>query len=106
LRVWEKPVSLGRVRRIDLDGSRWASVDDLFTALLCRLDAPGWHGHNFDALRDSITSDINGVRPPYQIVVRRAETLPPMWRRRFRAVSDIFNDAERERGVDVSFRVG
>lgn len=46
------------------------NAEDFYGAFLEAVGAPPWHGHNFNALRDSIAvGDINAVSPPYDIVV-------------------------------------
>ena len=63
---------------IELDGSRWASRDDLFDDLLAALGAPDWHGRNGDALIDSIgTGDINAVEPPYLLRISGGKHMAP-----------------------------
>lgn len=42
------------MRVIDLDGSGWGRPDDFYDALLPELGAPEWHGHNPNALNDSV----------------------------------------------------
>lgn len=39
-----------------------------YEQFLSQVSAPEWHGHNLDALADSIISgEINGIEPPYTI---------------------------------------
>jgi RNAse (barnase) inhibitor barstar len=53
-----------------LDGARWQTAEDFYDAFLRAVGAPSWHGHNFNALRDSIAvGDVNAVSLPYDIVV-------------------------------------
>jgi RNAse (barnase) inhibitor barstar len=53
---------------ITLDAAGWTKPDDFYSALLPRLQAPNWHGHNLDALWDGMTSgDINGLNPPFAV---------------------------------------
>jgi RNAse (barnase) inhibitor barstar len=53
-----------------LDGARWQTAEDFYEAFLRAVGAPSWHGHNFNALRDSIAvGDINSVSFPYDIIV-------------------------------------
>ena len=53
-----------------LDGARWQTAEDFYDAFLRAVGAPSWHGHNFNALRDSIAvGDINAVSLLYDIVV-------------------------------------
>lgn len=53
---------------IHLDGRSWQSADDFYAAYLRAVGAPEWHGHNLDALWDSLTGgDINQRNPPFRI---------------------------------------
>jgi len=58
-----------RVKKIPIDVSGCRNEGDFYDLLLSGLKAPGWHGRNLDALWDSITSDINGVSPPFLVEV-------------------------------------
>lgn len=91
------------MKEIELDASAWASSDDFFSTLLSELGAPDWHGHNLDALWDSITSDINEVEPPFSIVLRHANHSSEDMTALFAQVSDLFAQARREGGVEVWF---
>ena len=43
--------------------------EDFYSSFLSKLNAPEWHGHNLDALSDSlITGSIHDIEPPYKIV--------------------------------------
>jgi RNAse (barnase) inhibitor barstar len=56
------------VGEIHLDGRSWQSADDFYVAYLRAVGAPEWHGHNRDALWDSLTGgDINQRNPPLRI---------------------------------------
>lgn len=91
---------------IRLDASAWSSADDFYSALLPELGAPSWHGHNLDALWDSLTSDINEGMPPFSVVVRHASHLPPDMAVLFEGVSNVFADARNDRSIDVWFSIG
>jgi RNAse (barnase) inhibitor barstar len=88
---------------IELDASSWSSEDDFYSALLTELGAPGWHGHNLNALWDSLTSDINEVRPPLSVVVQGASHLSTDIQTLFEGVSGLFADARNKCGIDVRF---
>ncbi len=49
----------------------WADIDEegeLYKTLLLQLRAPSWHGHNLEALADSVLSNyINGLRAPFDV---------------------------------------
>jgi RNAse (barnase) inhibitor barstar len=56
------------VDEIHLDGRSWQSVDDFYVAYLRAVGAPEWHGHNLDALWDSLTGgDVNERKLPLRI---------------------------------------
>jgi RNAse (barnase) inhibitor barstar len=56
---------------IVLDGAAWQTADDFYDALLPALGAPPWHGHNLDALNDSIAhGGINSVNTPMRLSIR------------------------------------
>jgi hypothetical protein len=60
---------------IVLNGHDWKTEADFIEAVLAGVDAPPWHGRNYDALRDSfVTGSINGFEPPYDFIIR---WLPP-----------------------------
>lgn len=90
---------------ISLNGAEWRSIDDFFAALLPELGAPSWHGHNLNALYDSLSGGINEVEPPFTLTVRNTESLPPDFVALFSGVADVFADARREFGADVTFIV-
>ena len=55
---------------IHLDGGSWQSADDFYAAYLAAVGAPEWHGHNLDALWDSLTAgDIKQRNPPFRICI-------------------------------------
>ena len=58
------------MREIVLDGSSWRSSEDVYRSFLAAVGAPPWHGHNFNALRDSIAvGRINEIDVPYTIKI-------------------------------------
>jgi RNAse (barnase) inhibitor barstar len=55
---------------LELDARGWRSAEDVWDGVLKALGAPVWHGHNLDALADSITGgDLNAVNAPLKIRV-------------------------------------
>ena len=60
--------------KILLDGANWETEADFLEALLAGVEAPAWHGRNYNALHDSfVTGSVNGLEPPYDFIIR----LPP-----------------------------
>ena len=65
------------MQEIVLSGALWTTPDDFYKALLPSLGAPDWHGHNLDALWDSILgNDINGIKPPFRIQIDGIDAMP------------------------------
>lgn len=59
---------------LELDARGWRSAEDVFEALLKALRAPDWHGHNLDALNDSLRSgDLNAINAPVAVRVTGLE---------------------------------
>lgn len=56
---------------VELDGRNWSVADDIYLAFFAAVGAPTWHGHNFNALRDSISvGQINAINVPYNIRIK------------------------------------
>ncbi|WP_077148906.1 barstar family protein [Sphingopyxis sp. KK2] len=91
------------MKRIPLDATGWRTTDDFFVALLTELGAPSWHGHNLNALYDSLSGGINDVEPPFAVEVRNGGSLPAEFEALFAGVAEVFADARREFGTDASF---
>jgi RNAse (barnase) inhibitor barstar len=80
---------------IMLDGLGWTKPDDFYSALLPRLRAPAWHGHNLDALWDSIVSgDINGLNPPFAVCLYNTSNFSPELSGLIERVAKLFEDAQ------------
>jgi RNAse (barnase) inhibitor barstar len=59
------------MQEIALDGKTWNTPDDVYDAFFKAVGAPGWHGRNFNALRDSIcVGQINTVEVPYLVRIK------------------------------------
>ena len=62
---------------IVLDGQDWQTEAHVFEAVLASVDAPAWHGRNYNALRDSfVTGSINGIEPPYDFTIKIPSDAP------------------------------
>ena len=59
-----------------LEGTSWTTDDDVYDAFFGAVGAPEWHGRNFNALRDSIsTGSINKVEVPYRLVIKNYDKI-------------------------------
>ena len=90
------------MKRIELDASEWTGLDAFYAALLPALGAPDWHGHNFNALSDSmITGDVNTLEPPYEIVLINTEGLKEPLRSDLVAFLDLVARGHDDEGVEI-----
>lgn len=65
------------MRVLELDASRWETIDDFYDAVLAVVGAPDWHGRVSVALVDTMFhADVNKVDPPYRIEIRNSADLP------------------------------
>jgi hypothetical protein len=56
------------MKTIIVSARDWVSLSDFYKAILGALEAPEWHGHNVNALIDSIVyGNINGLEPPFRL---------------------------------------
>jgi len=100
------------MRTIDLDATLWSTVDDFYRALLSAIGAPEWHGHNLNALVDSmIWGGINAVEPPYEVKIFGTSNLPEETRTEIELAERALAGARDEflmrnrREVDVYFSI-
>ncbi|HUH01954.1 MAG TPA: barstar family protein [Kofleriaceae bacterium] len=90
------------MQRIVLDAAGWQSSSDFYDALLPALGAPQWHGHNLDALLDSLTAgEINAVGPPFIVEIQGIGSLNDELRAFLERVADVFISARNDRDTDV-----
>lgn len=59
------------LREFELDAALWQHAENFYRDFFEVVGAPEWHGHNFNALIDSIeTGAINRIEVPYRLVIR------------------------------------
>ena len=64
------------MKELILDGSGWATSDDVYSSFFRVVGAPEWHGRNFDALRDSILGgSINHVEVPFRLLIKNYDQI-------------------------------
>ena len=99
--------SMAPMKTIRLDASGWRCTEDMWGALLPALRAPDWHGHNLNALWDSLVGgDINATEPPFRVVVAGAAGMPAEVADCLARVAVLFEEARRDEGVEVWMEVG
>jgi RNAse (barnase) inhibitor barstar len=90
------------VRVITLDAANWKTIDDFYCALLEALGAPDWHGHNLDALAETIfDGGVNAIDPPFRIHISSAAKLNMELRAHLRRLRKVFKEESAETGVEV-----
>jgi RNAse (barnase) inhibitor barstar len=93
------------MQEIQLDGTAWNTEDDFFTAFLSAVRTPDWHGHNLDALNDSIgAGDINEVNPPFLVKIRGSASMKPEAKQMVERFQQLIQDLKRE-GINVAIQV-
>jgi RNAse (barnase) inhibitor barstar len=92
------------MKTLKIDVSDCVTADDVFQRLLAILDSPDWHGRNLDALWDSITSDINGLLPPYAIEVVGRDDVPKPVSVLLARIQTLFEEAQKDENIRVEFR--
>ena len=93
------------MQEIVLSCADWTTPEDFYQCLLPLLGAPDWHGHNLDALWDSITcGGINRVNPPFKILVTEVDELTPLCKGLLDRFVALIAEAEAEGiPVEISF---
>jgi RNAse (barnase) inhibitor barstar len=88
---------------ICLNAAHWHDKDDFYNALLPALGAPPWHGHNLDALNDTIGGDdINDVKLPFHIRIVNIAALPPEMLAVLKEIDEPITDLRNRHGKEVS----
>jgi ribonuclease inhibitor len=82
------------IKRCTLNGRAIHSLDDLYDRLASRLALPGHFGRNLDALRDVLSTDVEG---PFEILWKHpADSKTSMGKDFDRAVK-LLREVEKER---------
>lgn len=89
------------MQEIVLDAAGWTTADDFYTAYLAAVGAIEGHGHNLDAVWDSLRGgDLTTIVPPYRVRVLGSANAPDEVRRMLRRFDELAFDA-RARGVII-----
>ena len=92
-------------RAIVLNATGWAGAEDFYTNFLTQVGAPEWHGHNLDALEESIRdSDINEINVPYSIVLTGTSRATPEFQQWLVGLRELVDDLIRN-GVPIQLAV-
>ncbi|GAC1403732.1 MAG: hypothetical protein NVSMB64_05850 [Candidatus Velthaea sp.] len=91
---------------IRIDGRAWLDHDDVYTAILTALRPhvkP--HGHNLDALWETVTSQTMDVRAPYHIRVDGFTKMGAEAGRTVLGIARVFSNARATRRINASFEI-
>ncbi len=93
------------MKELILDGSTFATRNDVYDAFFQAVGAPEWHGRNFDALHDSIcTGEINAIEVPYCVVIKNRSLVGEGAKKMVDDFIDLLNEFSRI-GVPVQVRI-
>lgn len=82
---------------VELDASKWSTLEDFYEGLLAAVGAPDWHGRNPNALVDSLVyGSINDLEPPYTIRMHRLAQAPQAVAEHVRMIVGYLIDARRD----------
>jgi hypothetical protein len=98
------------MRKIELDSLNWMTAHDFYNALLSALGSPANHGHNINALVDSmIWGGMNAVDPPYVVRISGATQLSKDVREHIKLAQNALIEGRAEfrvlRGRDVEVQI-
>ncbi|MBP1750507.1 MAG: barnase inhibitor barstar [Deltaproteobacteria bacterium] len=82
------------IKRCTLDGRSIHSLDDLYDRLASRLALPGHFGRNLDALRDVLSTDVEG---PFEIVWKHARDSKRSMGKDYDRAVKLLREQEKER---------
>ncbi len=93
------------VPQLRLNAADWKTPDDVYDSLFAQIGAPAWHGHNFNALNDSIvTGGVNSVEVPYALSVEGLDNATPNAQAFAKELIQLFAEFESW-GCPVSMKV-
>jgi prevent-host-death family protein len=96
--VWLEPIGKAE---IVIKASGWRGTDDFYNAFLAAVGAPRWHGHNLDALWDSLTGgDVNGIKPPYRVRITDVSQSPEACKKLIARFAELIDDA-KSKGIRI-----
>ncbi len=96
--AFARPISLlEQIPVLELDARNWAEWNDMYDAFFAAVHAPGWHGRNFNALNDSISSGgLHGLAVPSRLVVQNTSKAGSNAQEMISAFSDLIREINSE----------
>ncbi len=83
--------------KIFIDWKNISTEEEFYSLFLSQVDAPEWHGHNLDALADSIvTGGINKIEPPFCVINQGVNDLNSSMKAFFDKIQGVFKEANEE----------
>jgi len=94
------------MQRIRIDTMNCRDATGFYTELLRALGAPSWHGHNMDALWDSLVGgDVIGVDQPLLMEINMTADMPAEVRHLAGRLAVLCLEARSTQGIDVTVRI-
>ena len=89
------------MQEIVISAATLTKADDFYVAFLTAVGAPAWHGHNLDAVWDSLRGgDINRVNAPYRLRIIATRDIPEDCRQLIDRFAELLREA-RTKGIAV-----
>ena len=82
------------IKSCTLNGNAMRSLDDFYDRISILKDMPQHFGRNLDALRDVLSTDVEG---PFEIIWRKADASKKLMGNDFDRVVKLLRDLEEER---------
>ena len=90
------------MQEIVISASELKTADDFYDAFLAAVGAPSWHGHNLDALWDSIvTGSINQIEPPYRVKILGVDRASAACKQMIDRFVSLISEANNNEGTPV-----
>ncbi len=87
------------MKPIVIDWPKFNTREDFYASVLSQMEAPGWHGHNLDALQDSwVTGGICHSGPPFDFAFHRCENAKDEMKEFLQTVAQIAHESVSAHG--------
>ena len=82
------------IKRYTLNGTTIRSLDDLYDQISTIINLPAYFGRNLDALRDVLSTDVDG---PFEIIWKHVDDSRKLMGKDFDRVVKLLRELEKER---------
>ena len=90
------------MKTVLVDWSKIKDIEGFYTTVLPQTEAPGWHGHNLDAIQDSwVTGDICSSGPPFKFHFIRFNDIKSDLKPFSEIVMEVANESVKMHGGEI-----